>query len=660
MIRSVCGYCGVGCGIEFDKEKLIGEVTYPSNEGKLCSKGVSELISIETSSRLLRPHIRSTIEELLVICSWEESINAIAKKIQQTPKEKIGFYLSGQLLTEDYYIANKLGKGFIGTNNVDTNSRTCMSSAVVAYKKSLGADFVPLRMSDIFKSDLLILAGANTAEAHVVFHNQIKRAKKQGLKVVVIDPRFTETAKSADLYLPLRVGSDIDFFNLISKRLIDEELYDKEFVAQHINNFELLKNKFKRVPLTKMLKRTGLSHELFEEFFDLYKKSQNIITAWTMGLNQSVQGVDKNLALINTHLLSGKIFKEGNGPLSLTGQPNAMGGREVGGLSTMLAVHLGFDKKSIELVSKFWKTDKIDDKPGLTATQMLDAKLDLLIICHTDPIYHLPNRNKVEALMKKIPMVVEINAYTNSESSKFAHIRLPAAPWGEKEGTQTNLDRTITKQEKLTRTSIECKPDWEIFMLLAHALGFKESFNYKNPQEIFEEYQEMTKLNAYMDIHKTSYESLRKQPFIWGENIKHFLTPDRKGNLFFVENKLLSEKTSLEYPFILLTGRTRDQWHSGTKTNLPATLLKYKELNFCEIHPKDAEALDIKEGDAIRISSIRGTLMSKALITESINEKNIFIPISNREVNYLTNDLLDKESLEPDYNHSAVKIEKVL
>ncbi|MDD2906704.1 MAG: molybdopterin-dependent oxidoreductase, partial [Sulfurimonas sp.] len=494
MIRSVCGYCGVGCGIEFDKEKLIGEVTYPSNEGKLCSKGVSELISIETSSRLLRPHIRSTIEEPLVICSWEESINAIAKKIQQTPKEKIGFYLSGQLLTEDYYIANKLGKGFIGTNNVDTNSRTCMSSAVVAYKKSLGADFVPLRMSDIFKSDLLILAGANTAEAHVVFHNQIKRAKKQGLKIVVIDPRFTETAKSADLYLPLRVGSDIDFFNLISKRLIDEELYDKEFVAQHINNFELLKNKFKRVPLTKMLKRTGLSHELFEEFFDLYKKSPNIITAWTMGLNQSVQGVDKNLALINTHLLSGKIFKEGNGPLSLTGQPNAMGGREVGGLSTMLAVHLGFDKKSIELVSKFWKTDKIDDKPGLTATQMLDAKLDLLIICHTDPIYHLPNRNKVEALMKKIPMVVEINAYTNSESSKFAHIRLPAAPWGEKEGTQTNLDRTITKQEKLTRTSIECKPDWEIFMLLAHALGFKESFNYKNPQEIFEEYQEMTKL----------------------------------------------------------------------------------------------------------------------------------------------------------------------
>lgn len=659
MIRSVCGYCGVGCGLEFDKDKLIGEITYPVNEGTLCSKGVSELISIETSSRLLRPHMRFSIHEEYKITTWEESLNAIASKIEQTPKEKIGFYLSGQLLTEDYYIANKLGKGFIGTNNVDTNSRTCMSSAVVAYKKSLGADFVPLRMHDIFKANLLILAGANTAEAHVVFHNQIKKAKKQGLKVVVIDPRLTDTAKVADLYLPLRAGSDIDFFNLISKRLIDEELYNKEFVAEHINNFELLKNKFKRVPTTKMLKRTGLSHEQFEEFFALYKKSENIITAWTMGLNQSVQGVDKNLALINTHLLSGKIFKAGNGPLSLTGQPNAMGGREVGGLSTMLAVHLGFDDKSIKKVSDFWKTDKIDNKPGLTATQMLEAKLDVLIICHTDPVYHLPNRHKVEELMQKIPLVVEINAYENSETSKFAHIKLPAAPWGEKEGTQTNLDRTITKQEKLTRTSIECKPDWEIFQLLAQKLGFKEAFNFKNTQEIFEEYQAMTQLNDYMDIAEINYAKLREKPFIWGEKIKNFLTPDKKGNLFFVENKLLSEKTSLEYPFILLTGRTRDQWHSGTKTNLPATLLKFKELNFCEIHPNDAELLGIKDADEILVSSIRGTLKTKAFVTERINEKNIFIPISNREVNYLTNDLLDKESFEPDYNHSAVKIENM-
>lgn len=659
MIKSVCGYCGVGCGLEYDEKNLIGDITYPSNEGKVCSKGVSELISIDTSTRLLRPHIRDSIYKDYIVSSWDKAIDKVVDKIKITPKEKIGFYLSGQLLTEDYYIANKLGKGFIGTPNVDTNSRTCMSSAVVAYKKSLGADFVPLRMDDIFSANLLILAGANTAEAHVVFHNQIKKAKKYGLRVVVIDPRFTDTAKSADLYLPIRAGSDIDLFNLIAKRMIDEEVYDKDFVSQYINGFELLKNKFKRVPVTKMLKRTGLSKEQFEAFWQLYKSSENIITAWTMGLNQSVQGVDKNLSLINTHLLSGKIFKKGNGPLSLTGQPNAMGGREVGGLSTMLAVHLGFDKESVKKVSEFWESENVVDKAGLTATEMLEANLDVLIICHTDPIYHLPNRHKTEELIKKIPLVVEINAYENSETSKFAHIRLPAAPWGEKEGTQTNLDRTITKQEKLTRTSIECKPDWEIFQLLAQGLGYKKHFDYQNPKEIFQEYQEMTKLNEYIDVHKADYDDLSHRPFIWGQNIKEFLTKDKRGNLFFVENKLLSEKTSLEYPFVLLTGRTRDQWHSGTKTNLPKTLLKYKELEFVEINSDDADELGITNEDSVKIRSRRGEIITKAIVTKNISSKNIFIPISNRSVNYLTNDLFDRESLEPDYNHSAVQILRV-
>jgi len=659
MIKSVCGYCGVGCGLEYDKDKLVGDVTYPSNHGSVCSKGVSELISIQTSTRLLRPHIRDTIQSPYKVSSWDESIKIIATTIKKTPPQKIGFYLSGQLLTEDYYIANKLVKGFIGTNNVDTNSRTCMASAVVAYKKSLGADFVPLRMKDVFYSDLLILAGANTAEAHVVFHNKIKKAKKSGLKVIVIDPRMTETAKIADLYLPLKPGSDIDFFNLVSKRMIDEEIYDKQFVQNYVNNFELLKNKFKRVAVTKMLKRTGLSVEQFEEFWEIYKESKNIITAWTMGLNQSVQGVDKNLALINTHLLSGKIFKQGNGPFSLTGQPNAMGGREVGGLATMLAVHLGFNDESIKKVSKFWKTDKIKNTEGLTATQMLEADLDILVISHTDPIYHLPNRNRVEELIKKIPLVVEINAYENSETSKFAHIKLPASPWGEKEGTQTNLDRSMTKQEKLTRTSIDCKADWEIFQLIAHELGFKKEFAYKTVKDIFLEYQQMTKLNPYMDIDRANYDELSIKPYVWGEDIKGFLTENKKANLHFVQNKLLSEKTDLQYPFILLTGRTRDQWHSGTKTNLPTTLLKYKELNFCEIHPKDAALLNINNGDTIQVISKRGELTSTALLTKTIREKTIFIPISNREINYLTNDLLDKDSMQPDYNHSAVMIHKL-
>ena len=252
---------------------------------------------------------------------------------------------------------------------------------------------------------------------------------------------------------------------------------------------------------------------------------------------------------------------------------------------------------------------------------MLEADLEVLIICHTDPVYHLPNRNKVERLIKNIPLVIEINAYGDSETSKFAHIQLPAAPWGEKEGTQTNLDRTITKQEKLTRTSIDCKPDWEIFQLIAQALGYQKAFDFKNTKEIFQEYQKMTKLNAYMDMDEADYDTLGSAPFIWGEKIKHFLTPDKKGNLFFVENKLLSERSSLEYPFILLTGRTRDQWHSGTKTNLPTTLLKYKELNFCEMHPNDAKALQLEQNETIRVISKRGELITKVYITDTIKEK---------------------------------------
>ena len=662
MIKSVCGYCGVGCGLEFEENKLIGDVVYPTNEGKLCSKGVSELISIQTPSRLLRPHVRENINNDFKIVPWENAINQIASKIANAPKEKIGFYLSGQLLTEDYYVANKLMKGFIGSNNVDTNSRTCMASAVVAYKKSLGIDYVPVRMNDVHKADLLILVGANTAEAHVVFHNRIKSAKKDGLKIVVIDPRFTDTAKIADLHLPIKAGSDIDFFNLLTKRILDEDLVNLEFVENNVNNFTLLQNKFKRIPATKLLKRTGLSKEQFEEFWEIYKSNPNIITAWTMGINQSVQGVDKNLAIINTHLLTGKIYKEGNGPFSLTGQPNAMGGREVGGLSTMLAVHLGFDSESVKKVNQFWNTKKVSNKIGLTATQMLEANLDVLIICHTDPIYHLPNRNKMEELIKKIPFVVEINAYENSESAKFAHVRLPAAPWGEKEGTQTNLDRTITKQEKLTRTSIDCKPDWEIFQLIAQKLGYQKEFNYTSTKEIFEEYQEMTKLNPHLNIYETSYDELKKKPFIWGEKIrenKEFFTPDKRANLHFVENRVLSEKTNLEYPFILLTGRTRDQWHSGTKTNLPTTLLKHKPLNFCEINSKNAKELKIKDGDAIKIISKRGEIESIAVVTDNIKIDTIFVPVSNRKINYLTNDLYDKESLQPDYNQSAVKIEKL-
>lgn len=668
MIKSVCGYCGVGCGIEFDEKRLIGDISYPTNEGLVCSKGVSELQSIQTSSRLLRPKIRAKINDELKETSWDTVIKEIALKIKSTHPDKIGFYLSGQLMTEDYYVANKLGKGFIGTPNVDTNSRTCMASAVVAHKKIFGIDYVPVRMDDLNYCDLLILVGANIAEAHVVLFNKVKKFKKHGLKIIVIDPRLTETAKYADLYLPIKVGADIDFFNLVAIRLIQDNKIDNKFITNHCNGFEELSKELLKQPITKLLKRTGLSKEQFEEFMKLFYSNQNIITSWTMGINQSVQGVDKNLSIFNMHLLSGKICTKGNGPFSLTGQPNAMGGREVGGLSTMLAVHLDYNEDSIQKVNNFWNTTKVPNNIGLTAFEMIESALndniEILIICHTDPVYHLPNRNKVEKALSKIPLVVEINAYQNSQTSKYTHIQLPATPWGEKEGTQTNLDRTITKQERLTRRSIDCKDDWEIFTILAQELGFENEFNYKCAEDIFKEYQQMCYLskNGHLDVYKTSYAQLKDNPFVWGEGLfdkKEFFTPNQKANLFFVKNNLKSEKTNLVYPFLLLTGRTRDQWHSGTKTAFVDSLLKYKPVNFCEINIFDAQKLGISTYDEIKITSPRGSIYSTALVTKNISEKTIFIPVSNVNINYLTNDLLDPLSKEPDYNHCCVKIEKL-
>jgi anaerobic selenocysteine-containing dehydrogenase len=662
MIKSVCGYCGVGCGIEFDTSKLVGDISYPTNEGLLCSKGVSELHTIQTSSRLLRPQIKQ--DGKFTTIDWDTSIKYIASKIKKSDPNNIAFYLSGQLLTEDYYIANKLAKGFINTNNVDTNSRTCMASAVVAHKKAFGVDYVPVRMRDIKKSDLLILAGSNAAEAHVVFFNKIKKELKRGLKLIVIDPRVTPTTKAAHLHLQINVGSDIDFFNLVCQRLINDGKVDSKYIENHTNNFETYKNKLLREPKTKMLKRTGLSKEQFEEFINLFYENENIISAWTMGLNQSSQGVDKNLSLINMHLITGKINKVGNGPFSLTGQPNAMGGREVGGLSTTLAVHLDFENDSIKKVEKFWKTSQIKNKRGLTSCEIVDEALkgniEVLIISHTDPIYHLPNRAKVEKAFRNIPLIVEINAYENSETSEFSHIRLPASPWGEKDGTQTNMDRTITKQTKVTRTSIDCKPDWEVFKLIAWELGFKESFNYENVEEVFEEFKEMTKIskNGHLDMYKIK----KDETFIWGENLfkdNKFFTPNEKANIYFVKNENLSEKTSNEFPFILLTGRTRDQWHSGTKTALVDKLKKYKALEYVEIHPNDAKDLDIEDGDMVDVTSLRGEITLEAKMTSDVKEKTIFIPVSVRKINYLTLDLVDKESFEPDYNHSAVRVKSI-
>ena len=666
MSQTVCAYCGVGCKFELTKNKLKGVKDYPSNLGMSCAKGISQSQTIHTN-RLLEVQYRDSIEDIFKPSTYEDSFKLIAEKIKQTSNpDRIGFYLSGQMLNEDYYVANKLAKGFVGTANCDTNSRTCMASAVVGYKKSFGMDYVPVRMEDIEHCNLMILIGANVAESHVVLSNRIKKAQKKGLKVVVIDPRFTLSAKYADIYLPIKAGTDIDLLNLLAIKLIKSGHIDHDFIANHTNDFNAYQEKILHLDEEKLLESTEIDSRLFNAFYHLFIKSQNIITAWTMGLNQSVQGVDKNLAVNNLHIITGQINKKGSGPFSLTGQPNAMGGREVGGLSTTLAVHLDYNEANCKVVSDFWESENLPSSNGLTAFEMIQKadknELDILIICHTDPVYHLPHRSFVEEAFKKIPLVIEINAYQESETSKFAHILIPAVPFGQKEGTQTNLDRTLTRV-----VAFEAKhgllQDWEVFAQIGKYLGHEKAFDFTSSKEVFEEYQEMTKLSykRHLDIYKAQYDALEHTPFIWGEALykeNYFLTPDKKSNLFFIENQNLSEQPSKEYPFILLTGRTRDQWHTGSKTVYSENLLKYKALEFVEINQEDAVNLCINEGDIVKIASIRGELKAKVVFAD-INVKTIFIPISHRDINYLTDDKLDPLSKEPDYNHSAVRIEKI-
>ena len=665
MEQTVCAYCGVGCKFEINNNKLKGLKSYPVNQGLSCAKGISQTDSIYTN-RLLTPQTRVSINDNFHSSTYKSVLTSIAHKIKQTDPDRIGFYLSGQMLNEDYYVANKLAKGFIGTPHCDTNSRTCMASAVVGYKKSFGVDYVPVRMSDIEECNLLILIGANVTEAHVVFANKIKKAQKKGLKIVVIDPRFTLTAKSADLYLPLKVGTDIDLLNLLSLQLIEDGYIDYDFIKHHSNNFENYKESLLALDKEELLKSTQITQEAFKIFYKLFVESKNIITAWTMGINQSIQGVDKNLAINNLHIITGQINKQGSGPLSLTGQPNAMGGREVGGLSTTLAVHLDYSEENCQKVSKFWNTNSLPKNNGLTAYEMIqkahDCDIDILIICHTDPVYHLPHRTYVEEAFKNIPLVVEINAYANSQTASFAHIRLPAVPFGQKEGTQTNLDRTLTRV-----TAFEEKngilQDWEIFAKLGLELGYTNAFDFKTSKEVFEEYQEMTKLSSegHLDIYNADYNTLSHTPYIWGEKLfknNTFMTVNKKANLFFIENKNLSEQPSQEYPFILLTGRTRDQWHTGSKTAQVEKLLKFKSLEFIEINKEDTKKLNINEGDKVKVSSRRGTLVTTVIFAK-INSKTVFIPISHKGINYLTDDKIDPLSKEPDYNHSAVKIEKI-
>lgn len=693
--RSTCSYCGVGCGVKVELDSrghlnLTGDEQNPANYGMLCSKGMNlHHVAMDTSDRILHPQWRKSRDQEFQDTSWIESISYAADKfksiIAEHGPDSVGLYLSGQMLIEEYYIANKLTKGFLGTNNVDTNSRLCMSSAVVGYKKTLGEDAPPISYADIEACDCFFISGANPAWCHPILFRRIeaRKAANPNVKVIVVDPRKTQTAEDADLFLQIHPATDIYLTNAIAKLLIEQGYSNESFLAEHVNNVEELKSFLAKVDTEEAAKTCGIPHSQILEAVTMIGESKTLLTMWAMGLNQSVIGVNKNISLINLNLITGRIGKEGSGPFSLTGQPDAMGGREVGGLANMLAAHRELSNpEHIKEVADFWGVKTLSDKPGLTATEMVEAmesgKLKAIWVICTNPLVSLPNLERVEKAFEKAEFVMVSEISHRSDTLKFADVILPAAAWLEKEGTMTNSDRRMTYLPKVIPTPGSAKPDVEIFAQFAQAMGYGHAFSYSKTEDIFNEHRALTK-GTNIDITGVSYDRLKQGSIQWPcpeENHPgtvrlfsdyQFWTPNGKANVYAVEPENQSDPTNDDYPLVLTTGRIRDQWHTMTKTGKVNKLNQHISEPYLEIHPADAQALGIEQGELVQINNPDSQSKIKATITDSIKQGTVFAPMHwgrifnsiEGRANNLTTFKVDPTSKEPDFKYSAVKVSKI-
>ncbi len=690
--KSTCSYCGVGCGILLSKDSrgslvVEGDPEHPTNKGMLCSKGKNLNHVVEnTDDRLLYPEMRWDKNSVRTRVSWDAALNRVAAVFKSlTTKygpDSVGFYVSGQLLTEEYYVINKLAKGFIGTNNIDTNSRLCMSSAVAGYKLSLGEDAVPVTYDDIELADCFLISGANPAWCHPILFRRLENHKNKNpdIKIILSDPRRTQSTAIADLHLQILPGTDIFLHHAISRWIIEHEFVDQSFVDAHTNGFNELKTKVMEHSINEFADICKIEKEKIELAARWIGESKGFISMWAMGLNQSVIGVDKNLSLINLSLITGKIGKPGNGPLSLTGQPNAMGGREVGGLSNLLPAHRNMDNpQHREEVANFWGVPSIPAKPGLTATQMFEALANdqlkaIWIIC-TNPLVSMPNVRLAEEALRKARFVIVQDISCNSITRDYADVVLPAAGWAEKEGTMTNSDRRISYLSKVVDAPGEARPDSEIITDFAKRMGYK-GFDYKSGSEIFTEHANLTE-DTKIDISGLSYDKLKEYGTAQWPFPKYakegtarlftdhqFYTPDHRAKIHAPDPENLSQPVSKEYPLILTTGRIRDQWHTMTRTGKVSRLNQHIAEAFVEIHPADAASNQIEEGCLVEIETQHGNARLKAKITDEIKEGVIFLPMHWGKLlgsdlvrsNNLTSSLVDARSKEPDFKFTAAKI----
>lgn len=698
-VKTTCPYCGVGCGVIVNRDDegkitVKGDREHPSSQGYLCSKGTALAETLDLDDRLLFPEVNGKRVR------WEQAIDTVAGKlksiISEHGPEAVAFYVSGQLMTEDYYVANKLMKGYIGSGNIDTNSRLCMSSAVAAYKRAFGEDCVPCSYNDIDSCDLIVLTGSNAAWCHPVLYQRIVRAKKNNpdLFVVNIDPRVTQTSSIADIQLSLAPGSDAILFNGLLTYIIEQGKSNSAYINAHTSGSdEAIETARSTAPnIGFVADACNLKVEDVELFYQKFADTERTITAFSQGINQSSSGTDKGNAIINCHLATGRIGRQGMGPFSLTGQPNAMGGREVGGLANQLAAHLEIDNPTHQkLVQDFWSSPKIAKKAGYKAVDLFDAvysgKIKAVWIMATNPVVSMPDADTVKKALADCDCVIVSECVNSTDTTEWADIKLPAATWGERNGTVTNSERRITRQLPFLPLPGEAKPDWQIISEVARKMGFTDAFSYHSSADIFVEH---AKLSGYQNSY--SEETFRKfniellasmdqaqydtmQAVQWPvsnadpfgterlyEDGK-FSTASGRANFISVTPCLPAARTSREFPFILNTGRVRDQWHTMTRTGKSPRLSSHCEEAYVEIHPDSALEHALEDKKLATVSTPSGEITVRVKVSDKQRRDSIFVPIhwseqnsSNARVGKLIAASVDPVSGQPESKHHCASI----